>query len=372
MNKKEYKVAVFPYDYETFPLLKYKNELEKFEIVSVFSMKGWGLIGKRTLEIGKDYVDCDLIVEDPFDVCDIKQFDVLWVVESEHKIEDKYLYECIKFMANNNKKIFVSRRLTETQKEKIREICEASNTKVWIPVEEDEVSFDGDEQIYNLYTPVIAVAGIGEKTNKMELQLDIYNRLKRDGYNVCWIASRNEAVLFGGQTFPQFLLKNTMSEKNKILTYNHYLKLLEQENKPDIFLIGVPGGIMPITKMHVDNFGIAAYEIFNAVTPDFMILSAYYNSGFKGKYFEQLDNIMKYKFNVEIDCYNISNVAQDTYSMGDISPIEYVLWDNEELVKNIQAMELGEKTLFNRMTYGDMYENIIEKLSDYEELKEIY
>jgi hypothetical protein len=58
--------------------------------------------------------------------------------------------------------------------------------------------------------------------------------------------------------------------------------------------------------------------------------------------------------------------------MGDISPIEYVLWDNEELVKNIQAMELGEKTLFNRMTYGDMYENIIEKLSDYDELKEIF
>lgn len=372
MNNKEYKVAVFPYDYETFPVLKYQSELEKFEIVSVLSMKGWGLIGKRALEIGKDYADDDLIVEDPFDVCDIKQFDVLWVVESEHKLEHKYLYECIKLMAKSNKKIFVSRRLTEKQKEKIREICESSNTTIWIPNEEDEVFFDGDEQIYNLDTPVIAVTGIGEKTNKMELQLEIYSRLKRDGYNVCWISSRNEAVLFGGQAFPQFILKNTMSEKNKILTYNHYLKLLEQENTPDIFLIGVPGSIMPITKKHVDNFGIAAYEIFNAVTPDFMILSLYYNSGFRSKYFEQLDNLVKYKFNVEIDCYNISNVSQDTYSMGDISPIEYILWENEELAKNIQAMEFGEKALFNRKIYGDMYQNIIGKLSDYDELREIY
>lgn len=371
MNNKAYKVAVFPYDYESFPIIKYRNELEKFEVVKIFSLKGWGFVGKRALEIGKDNSNDDLIVEDIFDDFEINQFDTLWLVESEHTLEDNFLFECIKKMVDHKIKIFISRKLTPAQELRINEICKNDNGHTVLTVDENEYIPDGDEQVYNLNTPVISVAGIGQKTNKMELQLEIYRRLKHDGYQACWIASRDEAVLFGGETFPQFMMESSMSEKGKILKYNHYLKLLEQERKPDVFLIGIPGGIMPITKRHVGDFGIYAYEIFNAMTPDFSILSLYY-SNFKKEYLEELEKFMKYKFNVEVDCFNVSNIEQDAFSMGSILPIEYVMWENEKLKDKIKEIKVDEFPLYNRMTYESMYQYMIEQLNGYDELKEIY
>lgn len=371
MNNKAYKVAVFPYDYESFPIIKYRNELEKFEVVKIFSLKGWGGVGKGALEIGKDDSKDELIVQDIFDDLKTDQFDTLWLVESEHTLEDSFLFECIEKMVENKIKLFISRKLTKDQLMRIKEICKKEKVHTLLTEEEDEYFADGDEQIYNLYTPVISIAGIGQKANKMELQLEVYSRLKQDGYQVCWIASRKEAVLFGGETFPQFMIESSLSEKDKILKYNHYLKLLEQERKPDVFLIGIPGGIMPITKRHVGNFGIYAYEIFNAVTPDFTIVSLYYSS-FKKEYLEELEKLMKYKFSVEVDCFNVSNIEQDAFSMGSILPIEYVMWENKELKDKIEEIEAGEFPLFNRMTYESMYQYMIEQLNGYDELKEIY
>lgn len=184
MNNKAYKVAVFPYDYESFPIIKYRNELEKFEVVKIFSLKGWGGVGKGALEIGKDDSKDELIVQDIFDDLKTDQFDTLWLVESEHTLEDSFLFECIEKMVENKIKLFISRKLTKDQLMRIKEICKKEKVHTLLTEEEDEYFADGDEQIYNLYTPVISIAGIGQKANKMELQLEVYSRLKQDGYQV--------------------------------------------------------------------------------------------------------------------------------------------------------------------------------------------
>ena len=46
-----------------------------------------------------------------------------------------------------------------------------------------------------------------------------------------------------------------VSEKKKILMYNHYLKWIEQSEKPDVILVGIPGGIMPDSKNKWDILG---------------------------------------------------------------------------------------------------------------------
>lgn len=102
--------------------------------------------------------------------------------------------------------------------------------------------------MYDISTPIITVAGMGEKTNKMELQMDLVISLQKDKYKVVWVSSRNEALLYNGQKFPTFMYDEGVSEKKKILMYNHYLKWIEQSEKPDVILIGIPGGIMPDSK----------------------------------------------------------------------------------------------------------------------------
>ena len=54
----------------------------------------------------------------------------------------------------------------------------------------ESVTFDGEEILYDISTPIIAVAGMGEKTNKMELQIDLAISLQKDKYKIVWISSR--------------------------------------------------------------------------------------------------------------------------------------------------------------------------------------
>lgn len=57
---------------------------------------------------------------------------------------------------------------------------------------------------------------------------------------------------------------NIPSEQ-KIILYNHFIKKIEQEEKPEVIILGVPEGIMPISKFQAGYFGICAFEILNAV-----------------------------------------------------------------------------------------------------------
>lgn len=69
--------------------------------------------------------------------------------------------------------------------------------------------------MYDISTLIITVAGMGEKTNKMELQMDLVISLQKDKYKVVWVSSRNEALLYNGQKFPAFMYDEGVSEKKK-------------------------------------------------------------------------------------------------------------------------------------------------------------
>ena len=73
-------------------------------------------------------------------------------------------------------------------------------------------------------------------------------------YKVCVVSSRTNAELFGIHSFPEFMLQHNLDESSKIINFNHYIKELEVSEKPEIIIIGVPGGIMPVSEKHSDNY----------------------------------------------------------------------------------------------------------------------
>ena len=122
----------------------------------------------------------------------------------------------------------------------------------------------------------------------------------------------------------------------KIILYNHFIKKIEEEEKPEVIIIGIPGEIMPISKVQPGHFGIHAFQILNAVNPDFLIMSLYGNE-ISGKYVKELKQIMKYKFVANIDCFYLGNYAQDVFTVNRSRPIEYFLINEKDKIRKMDG-----------------------------------
>ncbi|MDE7423850.1 MAG: TIGR04066 family peptide maturation system protein [Lachnospiraceae bacterium] len=364
------RIAVFPYDDNFYPFLKYSPNMIGFEISKVFSIRGWGYVGEKIFDV-LDTTSRNILVEDISEKMNVEEFDIFLLAEPEHYIDENYIVQIIDRMAQMNKIIWIFKRMSDELIAKINTICEHNNVKVqFFSREIEDEDFDGEEILYDISTPIITVAGMGEKTNKMELQINLAISLQKDKYKVVWVSSRNEAVLYNGQTFPAFMYADGVSEKKKILMYNHYLKWIEQSEKPDVILIGIPGGIMPDSKKQVGYFGITSYEILNAVNPDYFILSLYGNSLGKN-YLDELRNVMKYKFNVEVDSFYVGNTEQDAYSLDKLTPIEYIHLGQLVVDKRVKEVDYAEIPVYTCSNVSQLYQSMIEKLGEYDDFQSL-
>lgn len=367
------KVAIFPYDYKFLPILENLDAIKEVSISKVLSFKSWGYVG-RCISALSEEAEYNLVVEDVFEMTDTTAFHAFMLIDSEHDLDEQYLYQVIEDMSAQHKDVWILKKLERKQLEKIKSICRRNNVKIKLLLQSDgadgtdsaELLKNEDEILYDINIPIIAVAGIGENTNKIKVQLNIYKALYKDTYKVMWISSRDEAILFNGHSFPEFMIKSGLSEKKKILMFNHYMKWIEEVVKPDVILIGIPGGIMPDSKKQVGNFGITAFELFNAVNPDYFILSLYCDD-INETYLKELSNIAKYKLNAVVDAFYISEVAQDAYSLNKISPVEYIYLGNKKVEDKVNKLQCRNINIYSQGTLKSLYEDMITKLSEYGE-----
>lgn len=366
------RIAIFPYDENFHPFLQYADRQNEFELCQVFSLHGWGHVGKKVTFTANGTAE-DMVIEDAEDICseiEANRFDTFLIIESEHCLDEKYLYQAVEQAALSKKNVWVLKNLPSEQVHAVEKICEKHGVdlKLILASDKDDIVSDDVEVLYGIDVPVIAVAGMGEKTDKAELQLTLFSLLKKNDYKAVWVSSRNEAVLFGGQAFPFFMIDEKLSEKKKILMYNHYLKWIEQSEQPDVILIGIPGGIMPDSKKQVGYFGITAYEILNAVNPDYFILSLYYG-GIGKDYLDELCNVMKYKFNVEVDSFYMSSTEQDAYSLDKVTPVEYISLSQAVVDQKVTELDYSEIPLYTVNTVNELYNNMINTLGEYNDFE---
>lgn len=162
------------------------------------------------------------------------------------------------------------------------------------------------EGLVDITTPVLGVVGTGENTNKFTIQVSIIEELESIGYKVSWIGSNKLCELIGGHSFPQFMFEGGITDTEKVLLFNRYVKTLEKNERADVILIGIPGGIMPCAKNIVGDFGILSYKVFQGATPDYLLLSAFYDE-YRVNFFEEIKMHIKYKFGCNLNMINICN-----------------------------------------------------------------
>ncbi|MCS4481257.1 TIGR04066 family peptide maturation system protein [Clostridium botulinum] len=181
-------------------------------------------------------------------------------------------------------------------------------------------------QLEKIQTPIIFVLGTGDRSGKFEIQLCLRENLMQMGYKVSQVGSRNYCELMDFHSFPQFMYSTEITEEEKVIYFNNFIKDIELNDNSDVIIIGIPGGIMPFNDKYTNGFGILAYEISQAVKPDAAVFTTLYED-YNKEYFESIDNTIKYKFGFEIDCYNLSNIQFDWMKFENLNEQFYITLD---------------------------------------------
>lgn len=311
MQKKE-KVIVYPFDIEFVPVLRHKQFLDNYDIIGLVAPKGWGL-NEEDAGITDYGEQIGIRISNNFngllDFCDTVIF-----TEPYNSIEfEKIIAPKIDEAIKRKKNIVCTLNMEEERCKTIEKACQDQNTyfKYYNCLNNKDIVKKCEvESIHRIETPVIFIMGMCERTHKFEIQLALRENLLKMGYRVSQVGSRSYCEMLGFHSMPNFMYSCSIPEYHKIILFNHYIKSIEVNEAPDVIVIGIPGGVMTFSNEFTNKFGIMAFEISRAVTPDASVLSVLYED-YKPEYFKELYLSLRYKLGAEIDVYNLANVKFD-------------------------------------------------------------
>ncbi|MDF2989338.1 MAG: hypothetical protein K0R50_4848 [Eubacterium sp.] len=374
MNEKK-KLLIYPYDIEFSPVLRHPEMLSEYDIAALVAPNGWGFTGKDA-SVADGGEKLNININNDFEgllpLCDTVLF-----TEAERVLDfHKSILPKVEKAAEQGKNILYFRKIEENSKNQLMEICKKYNVGFKSGEDFENTYNDIELEGFNLQkinTPVIFVLGLYEKTQKFEIQLslrEVFNSLE---YKVSQVGSRNYCELLGFHSFPQFMYSSAKTEDKKILSFNHLLKDIENSEKPDVIIVGIPGNVMRLNDNFTGRFGIMAYEVSQAVTPDAAVMSTLYED-FKPEYFEKIATSIKYKLGFDISCFNLSNIKFD-WAVAEYSFKEsYLMIDSSFVNKKKTKFDMIKTPVFNILNSNDrvnMSNYLIDILSYYGEIESV-
>ncbi len=378
------KVMVYPYSAQFAPVLRNRELIEQYEITGLVAPYGWGPAGRDAAWAdGGEYIGIE--VSDSFDEA-LKVCDAVLLAESIYKLDYSIMRPNIEKAVKAGKNIICTMQLEDELYNNIEKLCIDNNTAIKYynvlkrpsKISDFRDSLDCTEKrdnhkIYDIETPVLFVAGLAERTNKFQIQLDLRNNLQKLGYKVSQVGSRSYCELMGFHSIPSFMFEPSIPEHKKILLFNWFVKRIECAEKPDIIIIGIPDGIMPLNKSFTGHFGVMGYLISRAVNADALILSVLYNM-YNNQYFELLQNSIKYKLGCSITCFNMSNISFDWTTSKEKSKEYYTTIDYRFIDEKIEQYKVLSTPVYNMQNPSsayDMTNYIIDVLSGYGDIDAI-
>ena len=368
MESKE-KVIIYPFDLEIVPVLKNTEFLSRYEIVGLVSPKGWGLTNKDGGVVNGEKLGIE--VTDDFsgllEKCDTVIFNHPQIRVSFDKLMKSKLEETIE----KEKNIISLTPIDEELLLSLTQQCKARNLyiKPYGNIQ-NNINYhfeEGIEYIHAINAPVIFVMGMGERTGKFEIQLSLREQLIMKGYKLSQVGTRSYCEMFGFHSMPAFMYDDYLSADKKILLFNHFVKSIETKENPDLIVIGVPVGLYPLSNYFTNKFGAAAYQISQALKPDAVILSTYYDD-YTPAFFEEILTGVKYRFGSHIDCYNLAHFKLDWESSRQDRRLTYITIDSQMVEQKKKEFSALDRPVYNCSSPNDikeMAEYLIEKLSDY-------
>ena len=360
------KAVVFPYNAECAPIIRNRQMLNNYNIVACLSPCGYGLTGKDVAYAYGSTEEGIIVTNDQlFEMV----FDDLLICESKSDF-DTVIMPMIETAANLGKNVLFLYKIESKYKEKVEKLFEngENNCVMYAQRNIDVSSLVADEnEIIPLLVPVIFVAGVIPNTNKFDVQLGLRAYLLDNGYNVSQIGTKEYCEFFGFHPIPDFMFNRELTEKQKIIWFNRFCKSIELSENPDVFVIGIPGATMVYNDQFTNDFGITAFEISNSVRSDATIMCVPYEN-YDSKFFQMIKQSSKFKYDMQVDCFNMSNKQFDAARSKGEKQLTFITVDSGLVDGRIA--ELNEENSipvynsFNSKSAMEMYKFIIDKLTD--------
>ena len=324
------RIVLYPYDINSSPILRHRNLLKKYEISGLVSPIGWSLCGKDA-SVADYGSPIGINVETDFNDL-IEKCDTLLICDSDIKLDyEKFIKPKILQAIKSHKNIVCCITLDSLERKIICTACKDKKVYFTDFVQDGLYqNYTGEiipRRLSNINTPVIFILGTSTRTHKFEIQLGLRDIFLNQGFKVSQVGTRNYCELFEFHSFPSFMFSSFISESKKVFIFNQFIKDIENNENPDVIIIGIPGGIMPINNNLVNEFGILAYEISQAILPDVSILSLLYED-YTPLFFDKISTSIKYKLGFELDCFNISNVQLDFNKSNDLCKLDFITFDS--------------------------------------------
>ena len=317
------RILVFPYGYDSEPIVRHIELLEQcYEIVALVSPGGWGMAGK-SIVLGKNKMKKNIYetieeVREAFDSIFIPDFG-----EIDEEVEKRLINEIVKWIPDLSY-IICAARFTVINEEELKEICMQKNQFC------DFVNLTGEKPlsaykltenhaihppIREINVPVVCIVGWWEKTDKFEVSLVLREQFLEAGYHVAQVGSRNISEMFGFHSFPDFMFSKSIDAEDKIIYFNRWLENIIKKEQPDLLLITIPGAMNNFNNEFTRGFGILHHQVFQSVLPDILIMCTSYLSESVQtiKKLEDVSMSCKYKYGAVVDAFHMSNLLIDIY-----------------------------------------------------------
>lgn len=190
--------------------------------------------------------------------------------------------------------------------------------------------------LYSIPIPVIAILGLGSNCDKFETLLLLDECLAEQGYRTETICQNDLGSLFGMFTLPSFLYNEAYTFEEKVYGFNRYVYSVYAERKPDVLLIGFPGGIAPFSENENHHFSELPIILSNAISVDFGILNVYPLQQFSNKALQKMRDCCWYKYNIPIEAFCITRQIYE-YDLNQ-KRYKYYFMDEDYLHRYMPAL----------------------------------
>ena len=309
------KWMVYPASRYVSVLARYPEEVPECEEIRFVTPEGWGADGGdfSSLDGG---LPTGVQLSNDFDRA-LDKADAVLFADGPIPLPEKYLLGKIA-RALDAKKQVVLEKIPEELADKL------PLDRVEILQENDPVSVTKpqmqDPEIRTIPVPVVFVLGTGPHTNKLEVQTALGKYFREQGYSVSQVASRNLGNFLDCHTVPESLFSQAATTKDRIILLNRYFHKIYLRDKPEVMIIGLPGGIMPVNPIRFDELGEKAYLISQAVTPDAAVLCTY-TFEFNQEYVKEMQAICQYRLGTAVKHLVVSGTGMGLSS--ETSQTEY-------------------------------------------------
>jgi peptide maturation system protein (TIGR04066 family) len=218
------------------------------------------------------------------------------------------------------------------------------------------------DKLKEIPIPVVLVMGSGIDCQKFDIQLGLREAFLKEGYKVSQFGTKSYSKLFGFDPMPDF---SEYPLWKKVYAYNDLFYEKCRQDNSDVIIIGVPGGVMPITTYACERFGEEALAISSAAKPDIAVFSCYFVIP-TSEYFHSYKNFMRFRLSSNNVVFHLSNtrITPDVlFNKVNILTLESKFVLDE--VKS-KAPEFSSQ-LFNALvtdSANTAYKGIIEKLQE--------